>query len=65
VPTTAPTGTPTPLPVSGSGGGLASTGVESVGLIAGATALLAAGATALGLGARRRAAAEGEDDPHA
>ncbi|PPG84965.1 PhoX family phosphatase [Rathayibacter sp. AY1H2] len=65
VPTTAPTGTPTPLPVSGSGGGLASTGVESVGLIAGATALLAAGATALGLGARRRAAAEGEDDPQA
>lgn len=62
VPTTAPTGTPTPLPVGGSGGGLASTGVESVGLIAGATALLAAGATALGLGARRRAAAEGEDD---
>ncbi|PPF73095.1 PhoX family phosphatase [Rathayibacter sp. AY1E6] len=65
VPTTAPTGTPTPLPVGGSGGGLASTGVESVGLIAGATALLAAGATALGLGARRRAAAEGEDDPQA
>ena len=62
MPTTAPTGTPTPLPVGGSGGGLASTGVESVGLIAGATALLAAGATALGLGARRRAAAEGEDD---
>ncbi|PPH04000.1 phosphatase [Rathayibacter sp. AY1F6] len=62
VPTTAPTGTPTPLPVGGSGGGLASTGVESVGLIAGATALLAAGATALGLGARWRAAAEGEDD---
>ncbi|PPG53189.1 phosphatase [Rathayibacter sp. AY2B3] len=61
VPTAAPTGTPTPLPVGGSGGGLASTGVESVGLIAGATALLAAGATALGLGARRRAAAE--DDP--
>ncbi|PPH52235.1 phosphatase [Rathayibacter sp. AY1E2] len=65
MPTTAPTGTPTPLPVGGSGGGLASTGVESVGLIAGATALLAAGATALGLGARRRAAAEGEDDQQA
>ncbi|WP_167306081.1 PhoX family phosphatase [Rathayibacter sp. VKM Ac-2760] len=57
-PTAVPTatGTPVPLPVGG-GGGLASTGVEGVGLVAGAAALLTAGAAALGLGARRRAAA--------
>ncbi|OOB89251.1 hypothetical protein, partial [Rathayibacter sp. VKM Ac-2630] len=64
VPTAAPTGTAAPLPVGGSGGGLASTGVESVGLIGGATALLAAGAAALGLNARRRTA-ESEGDSEA
>ncbi|SMH49619.1 hypothetical protein SAMN06295885_3365 [Rathayibacter oskolensis] len=60
--TSTPTGTAVPLPTGGSGGGLAATGVESVGLIAGATALLAAGAAAVGLGARRRSTgAEGTE----
>lgn len=57
-----PTGTAAPLPGGGSGGGLASTGVESVGLIGGATALLAAGAAALGLSARRRSQSEGDSE---
>ncbi|AZZ50002.1 PhoX family phosphatase [Rathayibacter rathayi] len=66
-PATVPTSTLTDTPVTGggSGGALASTGVEGAGLIAGATALLAAGATALGLGARRRAATEDEDGSRA
>lgn len=61
-PMSSPAPTPLAPPAGGSGGKLAATGVESAGLIAGATALLAAGATAVGLGARRRRA---EDDSEA
>lgn len=61
-PTSSPAQAPVAPPVGGSGGKLASTGVESAGLIASATALLAAGAAAVGLGARRRQA---EDESEA